>query len=118
VGLALAPILPALTDGEADLDRLLAEVAAAGVRRVNWRLLFLRSPTRESYLTWLESEFPHHVAAYRRAFAGRSHLGGAYPLRIAARVERLRRKHGFRDEAFGRSARPRSAGATQLSLFA
>jgi len=118
VGLALAPILPALTDGEADLDRLLAEVAAAGVRRVNWRLLFLRSPTRESYLAWLEREFPPHVAAYRRAFAGRSHLGGAYPLRIAARVERLRRKHGFRDEAFGRSARPRSAGATQLSLFA
>jgi DNA repair photolyase len=93
--LGLAPILPALTDGEGDLDRLLEQVRAAGVRRLFTNMLFLRSPTREKYLRWLAAEFPRYLEAYRKAYEGRVYLAGAYRDRVKEMVERLKRKHGF-----------------------
>jgi DNA repair photolyase len=112
--LGLAPILPAITDGEADLDLLLGQVRAAGVRHAFTNILFLRSPTREKYLRWLEAEFPRYLEAYRNAYAGRVYLGGTYRQRIRDRVERLKEKHGFespqRDEDEARSSQ-------QLLLF-
>jgi len=116
VGLSLAPILPALTDAEADLDALLGAVAAAGVRTVSCVVLFLRSPTKEKYLRWLEAEFPRLVEAYRHAYGGRVYLRGGYRLRIDAMVKRLREKHGLGPSFAGASDRgieiPR-----QLSLW-
>ena len=115
VSLGVAPVLPGLTDRERDLDRLLREAAAAGVRRMSWSVLFLRSPTREAWMGWLEREFPERVPAYRRAYAGRSHLGGAYVERLRSRIETLAARHGLARRAFDRSeagGRPR-----QLALW-
>jgi DNA repair photolyase len=95
VGLSLAPILPGLTDQEADLDELLGRVAAVGVRRMWASLLFLRSPTREKYFDFLAGEFPRYLEAYRRAYAGRTYLTGGYRKRVEAMVRRLREKHGL-----------------------
>ncbi len=115
-GLSVAPILPALTDAEGDLDALLAHAAAAGVRRLSWQLLFLRSPTRETFMAWLGQEFPTLVAAYRRAYGTRSRLTGAYPRRLRATMARLAERHGFVERTFERRpARPR---ARQLRLWA
>jgi DNA repair photolyase len=114
VWLGLAPVLPALTDAEPDLDHLLRSVAAAGVRHAFCNVLFLRSPTREKYLRWLEAEFPRYLEAYRRAYEGRVYLRGAYRTRIDEMLLRLRRRHGF-DEP--RSSRQYEGRAVQLALF-
>jgi DNA repair photolyase len=116
VGLALAPVLPALTDGESDLEELLGRVRQAGVRRMFANVLFLRSPTKEKYLRWLAAEFPQHLEAYRRAYAGRVYLGGRYRRSIDERIARLRRKHGFDARAETESP-PRRARAAQLRLW-
>jgi DNA repair photolyase len=112
--LGLAPILPAITDAEEDLDGLLARVRAAGVRRLFSNVLFLRSPTREKYLRWIAAEYPRYLEAYRKAYEGRVYLGGAYRQRIRERLERLKSKHGF-------DAPTREGGASsparQLLLF-
>ncbi|HXK08690.1 MAG TPA: radical SAM protein [Vicinamibacteria bacterium] len=105
-GLAIAPVLPGLTDGEEDIDALVRAAAGAGVRRVSWRLLFLRSPTREKYLEWLSREFPRYLPAYERAYGRRSHLAGAYADRMGALVERARARHGLTGETFGRCGDP------------
>jgi DNA repair photolyase len=115
-GLALAPVLPGITDSEKDLEALVEAAARAGVRRVSWRLLFLRSPTRETYLAWLGREFAGLVPAYQRAYGRRSHLGGAYERRIGAIVERARARHGLTGETFGRCGRPEAP--RQLALWA
>jgi DNA repair photolyase len=122
VSLGLAPILPALTDAEADLDALLGRAAAAGVRHIFSNVLFLRSPTREKYFRWLEAEFPRYLEAYRRAYQGRVYLAGRYRERIDAVLGRLREKHGFlprghRDPDEEDDPRPRTP-ADQLTLFA
>ncbi len=112
--LGLAPVLPALTDAEEDLDRLLGEVRGAGVRRLFSNVLFLRSPTREKYLRWLETDFPRYLEAYRKAYQGRVYLGGAYRQRIRERLFRLQEKHGF-ETSDGEEDEPRPA--RQLLLF-
>jgi DNA repair photolyase len=112
--LGLAPILPALTDAEGDLDRLLGQVREAGVRHLFSNVLFLRSPTREKYLRWIAAEFPRYLEAYRKAYAGRVYLAGAYRRRIQDMVERLKLKHGFHTPARQEDA---SSPARQLLLF-
>jgi DNA repair photolyase len=114
VWLGLAPVLPALTDGEPDLDDLLRAVAATGVRRAFTNVLFLRSPTREKYLRWLGAEFPRYLEAYRRAYEGRVYLRGPYRTRIDETLRRLRRKHAFEEP---RSTRQYDGPALQLALF-
>jgi len=115
-GLAIAPVLPGLTDKEADLEALVEAAAEVGVRRVSWRILFLRSPTRETYLEWLGREFPRLLPAYQRAYAGRSHLEGRYAERVGAIVEGARARHGLAAETFGRCGKPEAA--RQLALWA
>jgi DNA repair photolyase len=116
VGLSLSPILPALTDREKDLDALIGRAAAAGVRRMWASLLFLRSPTKEKYFEFLAREFPRYLEAYRRAYAGSSHLSGRYRTRLEEIVRRLREKHGLeREDAAASGAYARRP--EQLDLF-
>jgi DNA repair photolyase len=117
VRLTLAPVLPGLTDSEADLGLLLERVKQTGVRAFSHLLLFLRSPTREKYLRWLASEFPRYLPAYETAYATSAYVRGGYRRRIDELLERLRLRHGFgrawSDEPrAARRARPR-----QLALW-
>jgi DNA repair photolyase len=119
VGLAALPILPGLTDDEATLDALFARTAAAGVRRFNAGLLFLRSPTRERYLAFIEREFPRYAEAYRRAYADRVYLTGRYRESVLARADRLAEKHGLRRSGeYGAVTQRLGAARSQLALFA
>ncbi len=118
VGLSVAPILPALTDKEADLAALLERAARAGVRRMSYALLFLRSPTREKYLRWIAAEFPRYLEAYQQAYAERAYLEGRYRRRMRDMMERLRAAHGLENafETGGAAARlPRPP--EQLALW-
>jgi DNA repair photolyase len=115
VWLGLAPVLPILTDGEDALDALFAAAAAAGVRSYFSQVLFLRSPTREKYLRWLQAEFPRHVAAYEDAYAGgRVYLQGGYRDHVQRLVRRLAAKHGLADDHDEDEPPPRPR---QLSLL-
>lgn len=118
VSLSLAPVLPALTDSEQDLDLLLGRVRAAGVRAFSHVLLFLRSPTREKYLRWLGSAFPRCLPAYQAAYATRVYLGGAYRRRLHALLERLRERHGLAKAWSEERAAERPRKAEQLALWA
>jgi DNA repair photolyase len=93
VALNAMPILPGLTDDEKGLDALFARAAQVGVRRAAGRLLFLRSPTKEKYFRWLETDFPRYLEAYQQAYAGRVYLSGRYAKRVHAMVARLLEKH-------------------------
>ena len=114
VWLGLAPVLPAITDDEPALDRLLGAVRAAGVEGIFHNVLFLRSPTKEKYLRWLAQEFPRLLEAYRNAYAVRVYLRGSYRQRVDERVTRLAARHGFSRE---RSDNARAQPEEQLSLW-
>jgi len=115
--LALTPILPGLTDGEAALEPVLKGAAGAGVVSFTSGLLFLRSPTRERFLAFLEREFPSHALAYGRAYAGRIYLGGQYKRRVMDRVDRLAAEHGLARKAVESTFTQARARSSQLRLW-
>jgi DNA repair photolyase len=98
VWISLAPILPGITDDEPGIDRLLGLAREGGVSNLFYNILFLRSPTKEKYLRFLEKEFPRLVPAYRHAYDVNVYLRGSYRRRIDALVRRLIDKHGFQTE--------------------
>jgi DNA repair photolyase len=111
VWLGMAPVLPAITDDEPSLDRLLRDTRASGVDHLFFNVLFLRSPTKEKYFRWLEQEFPRLAEAYHNAYDSRVYLKGAYRTKIDARVKRLAARHGFKTE------RNRRGTGEQLRLW-
>ena len=67
-GVALAPVLPGLTDAPGDLAAVLAAARDAGAMHAWSNVLNLRPGTREHFLAVLEREWPAEVERYRRLY--------------------------------------------------
>lgn len=106
----LMPILPGITDDEANLDSVIAEARVSGASDVHARVLWLTDASRKRFLPWLAEAFPELHARYLDAFGERSmYTAERYRDEIARRVRRLLNHHGFRDsmEAGGRRSERR-----------
>ncbi len=67
-GVLVAPVLPGLSDGEAQLREVVEACAAAGAVSISGVALHLRGPLREHYFRWLGSERPDLVSLHRARF--------------------------------------------------
>jgi DNA repair photolyase len=93
-GIHVMPILPFLTDGEDNLDKIFALAAECRVDYVLTGTLYLRGPTREHFFRFLEDEFPSLLGKYKRLYR----TGGAdkeYKTGLYSKVNRLRNKYGL-----------------------
>jgi DNA repair photolyase len=116
-GVFVMPILPALTDDDANLTSVAAAAAEYGARFLIGQALFLRPSARRVFLPFLEAERPPLAAAYRRAFAGGSRLSPAYRERLAAKLACLRRRFGLAEGPAPDAAHPRAAcGGAAVAL--
>ena len=82
----MAPILPCLTDHEAEIDRTVAALVGAGATTITPIVLHLRPGAREWYLAFLARQFPRLVEPYRRLYRNGSYAPAAYQREVAARV--------------------------------
>jgi len=73
-GVALAPILPGLSDDPARLGEVVREARQAGASGVWANVVYLRPGTREHFLAALERDWPELVPTYEQLFAGRAYL--------------------------------------------
>ena len=103
-GVFLAPVLPGLTDGTAELDAALGAIAAAGASGVTVIPLHLRPGAREWFMAWLSREHPELVARYEQLYARRACVPAEYRTWLAQRVAPLLAKHGL-DRQSGGTAR-------------
>ncbi|HKN96205.1 MAG TPA: intein-containing Rv2578c family radical SAM protein, partial [Pseudonocardiaceae bacterium] len=94
-GVFVAPVLPRLTDSAEQLDRLLAEIAAAGATGVTVLPLHLRPGAREWFAEWLRREHPELVATYRQIYGKGSYADRRYRRLLGERVGPLLRRHGL-----------------------
>ena len=85
-GVALAPVLPGLTDAPRDLARVLAAAREAGATHAWTNVLNLRPGTREHFLSVVEREWPGELARYRRLYPAGS--SGYLGIRDAEPIER------------------------------
>ncbi len=89
VGVAVAPILPHLTDGEAELRDVFAAAADAGASMAWHSVLNLNEVARESYFAFLHAQFPSLVARHERYYRGK-YATKAISERIESRVRAVR----------------------------
>ena len=95
VGVNAMPILPGLTDREADLDALFQGARDAGAQWIAANVVFLMPASWRSMLAFLDDKFPKLAAQYRDWFKGYGDAPEAYRKQISERVERLRLKYGL-----------------------
>jgi DNA repair photolyase len=87
-GVALAPILPGLSDDPKLLAEVVHEARAAGATGIWANVLYLRSGTREHFLEALARDWPELLPEYERLYAGRAYLpsGETEPVRATVRA--------------------------------
>lgn len=90
VGVAVAPVLPHLTDDEHSLREVFSAAAEAGARTAWHSVLNLNEVARESYFSFLRAEFPALVPPHDRYFR-RKYAPKALVQDIGRRVARARR---------------------------
>ena len=85
------PLLPGITDDEASLDALFAQLKRAGVRYVLVDSLNLRGAVWGRLSRVLRAHYPHLVEAYRQLSSDRS----PYHAALVERSRRLAARHGL-----------------------
>ena len=109
-------MLPLLTDSQENLRSVAIAAKAAGAQHFGAGVLFLKPAARQIFFQFLAEHYPELLARYRARYRSGAYLKGAYPDRIAQRVEEIRCELGFgrRDISFWPAARHTGA---QLKLF-
>ena len=127
----VAPVIPALNDAE--IERILDAVAAAGVRHAGYVLLRLPLEVRDLFREWLTANFPdryrHVFKLVRDMRSGKDYdskwgtrMTGTGPIAwmIGRRFEVTCQRLGFNQTKVSTTTehfRPPRRGAEQLSLF-
>lgn len=99
VGVALAPILPGLTDRPELLADAVRAARDAGASRLWTELLYLRPGTREHFLESLARVWPQEAARLAEAYAHSAYAPRAEQLANRERVAALARAHPRRPGA-------------------
>jgi DNA repair photolyase len=94
-GVLMAPVLPWLTDGEAELEQAIARIAAAGATGLSVIPLHLRPGAREWFMAWLARERPGLVGRYRRLYRRGAYVPPEYRDWLNARVRPLLEHYGL-----------------------
>jgi DNA repair photolyase len=108
------PVLPGITDAEADLDALASAARDAGAQWFGASVLFLMPSAAKQFLPFLDAKFPRLARRYREWFSHSVYAPEAYRREISARVAALRKKYNLgarpTEPPLGRESAP------QLSL--
>lgn len=96
VGVFAMPLLPRITDGLPELDRLFAAAREAGADSVTAQVLFLTESSKKRYLPFLAAEFPELLPYYERLYGRRQTDALAdYTRRKTEELRRLKDRYGL-----------------------
>lgn len=117
----VAPVIPYLTDGSAQLDALLGELASAGAAGVTAFPMHLRGSTRDWFLSWVAQEHPALLKKYRSLYGRSAYVTPEYSAWLRERMAPLVAKHGLtgtrRVRGGSADAAPMEGPAPTLTLF-
>lgn len=117
-GVAIAPVLPSITDSPKQLDALVKAAAEAGAQWVFANPLFLKPCSEKVFMPFLAEHFPALVASYKQRYAKNAFLPAAYKKQMSTLVKKLKSKYGIAEMRSVSSATPpQTRQEQQLSLF-
>ena len=96
-GVAMAPILPGLSDRPESLAAVVRAAREAGATHLWAAPLNLRPGTREHFFAALARDWPSELARYERLFAGRAYQRGADARPVLETIRALKLRHGIAD---------------------
>ena len=121
-GVLVAPVLPGLSDSEAQLNDVVEACAEAGAVSVHGVALHLRGTLRAHYFEWLEGARPDLVRLHRGRFGRGAYQGDADRGRVEEIVRTAARRRGVTGRDRYRATTPapapeRAEGTKQLRLL-
>lgn len=116
VGVAIAPVIPGLSDSPASLLEVVRAARDAGAAKIWTSLLYLRPGTREHFLDELSRAWPEQRDALENLYRGRAHLERSRGAALAAEVASFGRQTPLRAPARPPIEAEPPAFARQLGL--
>jgi DNA repair photolyase len=93
-GVAVAPVLPGISDHPEQLRAVVEAAREAGARHLWAGVLHLRPGTKEHFLDELARDWPEHLDDYERLYGRRAYLPASETTPVQALVSRLRAESG------------------------
>ena len=94
-GILCSPLLPGITDTGKALDGMARKAKAADASFFSAQPLFLKSCSKEIYLTFIREHFPKLEPMYRQRFESEAFVSTAYRKRTEALVKAVCAKYGL-----------------------
>ena len=123
-GVSCAPVIPGITDGSSELEKLVRATAKTGCRHISGGALFLKPCASAVFIPFLRERFPKLVESYEARYKHSAFASKAYEKRIAQTMSQLRRKYGMNQGSSGMEpldgssdAAQAETGGDQLTLF-
>ncbi len=110
-GVLVAPVLPGLSDSEAQLTEVVEACADAGALSISGVALHLRGPMRTHYLDWLQGVRPDLVRLHRERFRRGAYQNDDERQRMEGIVKVAARRCGVTGRNRYRGTTPGGAGA-------
>jgi len=90
VSVAIAPVLPGITDSEQQLSEIIQAAYDHGADIAFHQSLHMYSSTRASLFTYLERHQPHLLESYQRVFSTGQNAPNTYRRHLRERIKRIR----------------------------
>jgi DNA repair photolyase len=113
-GMLTIPIIPGITDSEADLDTLARAARDSGALWFSGAVLFLMPSSQKQFFPFLNRKFPKLVKQYRQWFLRSGYAPETYTKEIAERIARLRKKYDLGTRPY--DSQSRTWRSPQLTL--
>ena len=94
-GVFAMPVLPGITDREADLEAIAAGARDAGALWFAANVLFLMPSSQKQFLPFIAEKFPRLLAKYEEWYVRSGGSPQAYRDEITQRIRALRQKYGL-----------------------
>jgi DNA repair photolyase len=95
VGVFPNPVMPLITDSEAQLARVAKAARDAGAQYFGGGPLFLMPSAQKVFLPFLDQHFPALAPHYREQYQKSAYLGNGYKQMLRARVQKVRDRYGL-----------------------
>ncbi len=115
-GVAMAPVLPGISDTPGQLEAVVRAAREAGATSLWVSPLHLRPGTREHFLERLARDFPGKLELYERLYARGAYLPGRETEPLRREIAELRRRHPIADRRRIRLAPPPEPAQLALAV--